>query len=416
MTPLTQSDLKASHRFPDLSEGEPSFRSLLYMCEYPPSTLAGAPVIAKQLFRNYDLSQLHVLCCQHEVEKASELVHESFLDCDHTFVPSYATARLRPRRIFIPMKRSINCLRVSRILREARRIVDKNDIEAIFTIPWRCEFALAAYRLHQETGLPLYVFETDDWEAMNPRLVQGYLTRHYHAPLLEAAEQLWVTSPNMQHRFHERFGVKSEFLFHFVDLDEYQNAAERMAPQRDPSRVEMVYTGSINRMFYDTMKYVCDLLNRGLTVDGRPVSMKIYGPGCPDEFQGPHVSYEGLVDLDEIPNVLGAADIAFVGVTFSQDSKIKELVSTSLYTKTIDYLASGRPVLVVSPSYSGEVDYFQEVTTVVDTLNESDIVSALRRMLKPEYAQAIRQKGLQLVRNRHSMQSIHDLFLKHFTS
>lgn len=391
-----------------------SFRSLLYMCEYAPSTLAGAPVIAKQLLRNYDPTRLHVLTCAHERDASSDLVRQSYLPCDHTFVPNVVTADLRPRRVFIPLKWSANCLRIPRILREARRIVEAKDVEAIFTIPWRTEFALAAYKLHLETGLPLYVFVTDDWEAMNPHLVPGYLTRRYNLPLLEAAEQLWVTSPNMQRIYEERFGVDSDFLFHFVDLETYQNATAAAEPHRDPSTLDLVYTGSINYMFYDTMKAVCDRLNRGLEVDGRRVTLTIYGPGCPPEFKGPGVTYEGLVDLSEIPGILGAADATFVGVTFSQKPELKELVQTSLYTKTIDYLASGRPVLVISPPYSGEVDYFGDVTTVVDSLDETALVDALRRMADPDYAATMREKGLDLVRSRHSMQSIDPLFLDHF--
>jgi len=385
------------------------------MCEYPPSTSAGAPVIAKQLFSQYNTDQLHVLCSADQYE-ASDLVQASYLDCPHTAIPPLVGATpLRPRRVFVPIEMTINCFRIPRILRKARHIVEQNDIEALFTIPWRTEFALAAYLLHTETGLPLYVFETDDWEAMNPYLLQGYLTKKYRQRLLDAAETLWVTSPNMQRRYAERFGVESEFLFHFVDLDRYLAATEAVGPRTDEPVLRVAYTGSINQMFYDTMKLFSDMLNRGLTVAGRRVEMDIYGGSCPEELQGPHVHYRGLVDISEIPKVLANADLSFVGVSFSERPDIRELVRTSLYTKTIDYLAAGRPVLVVSPPDTGEANYFGDVVHLVTEPSPPLIREALETIARgdPVVDEKI-EAGLDLVRTRHSLRSIHDLFLHHF--
>jgi glycosyltransferase involved in cell wall biosynthesis len=392
-----------------------SYKPLLYMCEYPPSTQAGAPVIAKQLLAQYDQARLQVLCCEEQYENRNDVVKDSYLSCEHTTIPTVTSQDLRPRRVFVPIKHTLNCLRTPRILREARRIVEEKNIQAIFTIPWRCEFALAAYYLHRETGIPLYVFETDDWLSMNPHLLQGHLIKKHRQDFLESASQLWVTSPNMQRRYRERFGVDSEFLFHFVDVDAYQAATKAVGSRASAEQIRVVYTGSINRMFYDTMKTFCDLLNDGLTVDDRPVVMDVYGGGCPSELQGPAVTYRGLVDLREIPGILANADLSFVGVTFSEDPDLRELVKTSLYTKTIDYLASGRPVLVVSPPDTGEVNYFGDVTHVVTDPSPTAMRDALDTIIRsPETTAAKTQAGLDLVRSRHSLDSLHKLFLKHF--
>src|SRR5262249_14401963 len=126
------------------------FRRLLYLCEYPPSTLAGAPIIAKQLLRYYDQESLHVLCCRGVAGRVEPLVRDSYLPCAHTTVPSWKL-EVRPHLLTGPLFDSLNCLRVPRILAAARALVRREGIEALFTIPWRAEFALAAYRLHRET-------------------------------------------------------------------------------------------------------------------------------------------------------------------------------------------------------------------------------------------------------------------------
>jgi hypothetical protein len=101
--------------------------------------------------------------------------------------------------------------------------------------------------------------------------------------------------------------------------------------------------------------------------------------------------------------------------SFTRDPGIKALVETSLLTKTVDYLASGRPVLIVSPSYSAEVDCFKDVSLVVDELDENKLVAAIRRLADDAlYTAELREKGLAMVESQHSMQALYDNFLWHF--
>ena len=392
-----------------------SYKRLLFMSDYPPSTLAGAPVIVKQLLRNYDMTRLDVLCCKAWYARATPLVRETYLDCPHTSVPSYRVVDPRPRRVFGPIMSSVDCLRFYRIMDAGRRLIHEKQIEAIFTAPHHCEFGMAAYHLHRELGLPLYVFITDDWEKGNPELLPNYLIRRHYADLVRSARKLWLTSPAMVRDFQQRFGVEGEFLFHFVDVDRYQQAARDAPTDRDSGKLKVVYTGALNTMFYDTMKVFCQLLNEGMCVGGRQVELTIYSSHRHTQLLGEHVFSGGFVKSDDIPDILAGADLLLIAVSFTQDPAIRKMVETSLYTKTVDYLASGRPVLVISPPYSGEVDYFGEATEVVTTVEREPIEGAIRRLVSDgEYAEALRRRGLELVRRRHSMESLAQIFLRHF--
>jgi glycosyltransferase involved in cell wall biosynthesis len=389
-------------------------KRLLYMSEHPPSTVGGGPLIVRQLLGEYDQDALHVLCSRRIYDAADDLVRASYLDCEHTAVGDLQPFDPRPRRLWGPVWSTLNLARIPYLVRRARRIVRERRIEAIFTVPWLCDLGLAAYLTSRRTGLPLYVFETDDWEAANPHTLPKLLTKRFHTPLLTRAERLWLTSPAMVRRYEDKFGRRGEFLFHHVDVDRYQRAAAGREPFAN-GRISLVYTGSINRMFIDTMGDLCGLLNSGFEVDGRPVTLDIYGGRCPDGFQGPAVTWKGLVDSGDIPDALAAADIPLIAVTFSQDEDLVDLVKTSLYTKTIDYLASGRPVLVVSPPYSGEVDYFGSVVTHVDTASPDALRSAIATIVADrERRDALSAAGLDLVRSRHSLEAIGPLFLDHF--
>jgi glycosyltransferase involved in cell wall biosynthesis len=379
------------------------FQRLLYMSELPPSTMAGAPVIARRLLSEYDLDRLEVLCCERQYAVPDPVVRGSYLDCQHTAVKNAQRWELRPRRYFGPFWETLNLARVPRIRSLARRIVRERGIEAILTVPWRADFALAAYLVSRETGLPLYVFEMDDWESMNSRWLPRRVTRRYHGPLLRHAEKVWLISPPMIDRYRERFGIEGHFLHHHVDVEPYLEASSAREPFADPSSLRIVYTGSVNRMFGDTMHAVCGAINAGLEVDGRRVELLLYGASCPPELLGPHVTFEGLVPAERMPGVLAEADILLVAVTFSQEQDLLDLVKTSIFTKTVEYLAANRPVLIVSPRYAAQVDYFGSVATVVDSPEPASLARALAQLAGDVEGRRRRSsRGLELVLTRHS--------------
>ncbi len=393
------------------------FRRLLYMSEHPPSTVGGQPLIIRQLLLGHGMDHLHVMC-DARLYRASTLVAGSFLPCPHTPIRNAGGGlELRPRRVFTVLADTANLLRIGTIVRTAERLVTEHGVEAIFTVPWRCDFALAAYRLSLSTGLPLYVFETDDWTAMNPSSIPGLLVRRHHGELLRHAEKVWVTSPAMVERHQKRFGVDAEFLFHYIDAEAYVQAGAERARLSDPGTLRIVYTGAINAMFFDTMERICEQINTGIEVAGRRVRLDVYGSGMPTSFQGRYVHYRGLVSSEAIPAVLANADVTLIAVTFATDSNLVDLIRTSLFTKTVDYLAASRPVIVVSPPDSAEVRYFGDVATVVDSPDPARFVQALARIARDDEAVAEQcARGLEFVRDRHSLQRRDEVFLRHFAA
>lgn len=394
-----------------------AFKSLLYMSEIPPSSIGGQPLIVLKLLRDYDMTRLHVLC-DSRFQRMGPAMQATFLACRHTAIHNVeGTSELRPRRAVTALANTVNALRIGTILRAGERIVRERGVEAILTVPWRCEFAIAAYRLSLATGIPLFVFETDDWAAMNPRGLPGRLVRRHQADLLRHAEKVWVISEELAGRYRERFGIDGEVLFHYLDPEPYESASARRERLSDDGVLRLVYTGAINTMFLDTMQALCDQINRGIELEGRRVQLDVYGSGMPAGFAGPHVRHHGMVVSEAIPEVLAAADACVIGVTFDRRPELVELVSTSIYTKTIDYLAARRPVVIVAPPYAAEVRYFRDVATIVDTADGDRIERALAGLARPDPAiDAQCERGVELVRTRHSLERRDEIFLWKFRS
>lgn len=386
-------------------------KRLLYMSENPPGQAGGAAIIARQHLRRYDPEALHVLC-DRDLHRSGRQAGDALLPCPHTTVFNFEFVKLRPRRVFRPLFDVVNLARIPLIERKARAIIAKDGIEAIFTVPWRTDFALAAYRVARDTGIPLYVFENDDWHAANPGPVVSALTRRWHRPLVQDAAHLWVISPEMQRRYRERFGVEGEFLFHFVDPELYERAVPRDPPV--PGELRLVYTGAINRMFLGTLERIAEWLNAGLVVDGRRVVLDIWSQACPTHLCGASVRWRGFVPSDEVPGLLAGADAVLMAITFSDAPELQDLVRSSLYTKTIDYLASRKPLVVVSPSDTAELDYVGSVTWPVTSLDQPSFENALRSAVTSDEAQRRADAGLALVYATHTAETMGERFLAPF--
>lgn len=390
------------------------FRQLLLINEYPPCTMGGAPVTARALFRDYDPARMDVLCCSSWIERVTPEVRQTFLPCRHTAIPSHRTNR-RPRRFFGPLEATLDCRRVPKIMEAARRIIAERKVEALFTTAYGAEMQHATYLLSKELGLPFDYFEMDRIDTLYSSRCGKRLILEHRRELLRAARKVWLISPAMVREFKRDFGVDGEVLFNFVEWQKYQRAVEQAKPL-PADRIRLIYTGSVNLMFYDTMKWFCDWLNRGLRIDGRPVELTVYAAHCPSEFLGPAVRWAGLVTSDRIPEKLVEAHAAVMLISFTSQPGVRQQIETSVYTKTADYLAASRPVLLIAPPHAAQVESFGDVSAVVTRLDEGEVKAALRRLVDDrEYADDLCDRGLARVKEHHSREALERGFLSHFT-
>lgn len=391
------------------------FKQLLFINEYPPSTQAGAPLIMRELLRGYDPERLDVVCCGSFLDTASSVVRATYLPCRHTRIASFTTTR-RPRRVFGPLESTLNCWRLPRIMQVGRRIARERRVEAILTTSYGAEMPNAAYLLARELGVPFYYYEMDRLDSVFGSPCAKRLITKHRREFLRSARKLWLVSPAMVREFKREYGVDGEFMHHFVDIERYQRIANE-APALPEDRLELVYTGSINAMFLDSMQWFCDWLNQGLVVCGRSVELTIYSGGCPPSLLGPKVRYAGFVPSEQVPEKLARAHAAVILVSFTNERGIKAQIETSIYTKTVDYLAAGRPVLVVAPPYAAQLEYYGGVSSVVQSLDRERVVAALTRFVTDApYVDDLRRRGLELVRRQHSFDSVGRRFLSEFRS
>jgi hypothetical protein len=389
------------------------FKQLLYLCNYPPCDLGGACIIMKQVFSRYDPDQLSVVCDGDWLASARAKCPQSLIPCRHESVGNRLPIDLRPRRFWIKVRSMLNLRRADEIFAVGKTLIEERGIQAIMLPLYQPEFAIAGYRLHKHFGIPYYVWESDDWDVIyssTPHVRRA--VNKLHPILLRGARVAWMTSHNMIAHHRKQFGVEGEFLFNFVDTDRFSHAEHKARQAGEP--LQIVYTGAINEMFAHSLRKICKLINRGLTVGGRSVQMTIYTNCGTNNYEGQHVRSGGFVTHSEIPGILACVDVLLLAVAFAESPSIMKMIKTSLYTKTIEYLASSRPILYFGPRDTAQYNYFAPVMKCVTTNTDQAFIAALEEIGDEKNTLALCQAGREFVRENHSLEALQRHVLDHF--
>lgn len=392
-----------------------NFENTLIVSSYAPSGIAGAPIICRQLFQSFDMSALSIICEANWHDVARKTCPTSLLPCEHILIKEWWGLDLRPRRIFAKLRDSINALRVSHIANVVIEACKKRRIKQIFAPLYSAEFGIAAYRAHRKMGIPLYLFESDSWPMMTKNMGLGYwMVRQYHQAILKSARRVWLTSPAMVSNHQHRYNISGRFLFHYLEEKIFESSTANPFCNQDGC-IQIVYTGAVNEMHADSFQFIANEINRGIVIQGRQVKLKIFSSCDVKKYLGSHVTHEGFVPYDQIPKILSSADLLLVCVSFLEDRRVRELVSTSLFTKTVDYLAVRRPVIIFGPRHSAQVDYFGHVTEVVDQRNRKSLERAFHRLVTDKsYTDALVEKGFTFALENHSSEVKEREFLQYF--
>jgi glycosyltransferase involved in cell wall biosynthesis len=194
------------------------------------------------------------------------------------------------------------------------------------------------------------LYELDEWRASlsTAGLAARMLETLLHGPMLRAARTVWVMSEPLARTLAARHGIAARVMTHSVDLDSFKHAKRQ---SRSTGEFRLLYTGAVYSAQADAIARVARALDEA-AIPGRLV---LYTPENPASLAalgiaGRRVTVEPPVSPAEVPALLARADALLL--PFSFDSATRDVVSTSLPTKTADYLAAGVPILVHAPSYA----------------------------------------------------------------
>jgi hypothetical protein len=261
---------------------------------------------------------------------------------------------------FIAPLRSDNIsfkLQLPKILRE----IEKKSVNWLFCPCGVDPSALGrGFQLAQHSGLPLAIYLVDDF--LDGAVLSGnkrYLNiaQQYVPYWLKKTDKIFVISQGLRQHLKKKYDVDS------VVLPLPYLLPKILGHEKMEAKKQVVYLGGLSHFYIDGLRNLAqaiDVINQNhnqqvfLTIiSGAPLSRVKSLIGNYDFIQ-----CKDCISADDVRTEISQSAICFLPYSFHD--KYRVMVSTSFPSKTMDYFAAGKFILVYGPTYSSSVKYFDE--------------------------------------------------------
>ena len=312
---------------------------------FPPFTI-GSAILMSNLFRSYKGNLNALASWQYEAKQ------------DPAFEPPCETFYLKMpfallQRVYDKFQHHL----IGLIKYFIKRRIKKLRPSCVFLVFPNAPFLVAAYQVCKELNIPYLIQMHDLWEenyAANHPV--GVLGRKWEKRIFEDAERRFSMTSMQQKHYREKYNLEVEILPHTIVPSRIEELKTRLAntstkKKENTASPTIVYTGNIShKMNLDALQQfvaAVDLLPAhfevkmfvSFTVD-QCKELKLYHP---------RIKYDWL-PMEGVQAQMRSAAVLFLPLSFKNAAM--DEVKTVYATKTLDYLVSGVPMLVYSPSDS----------------------------------------------------------------
>ena len=388
----------------DQEDATPRFPRLLYVGEFPPSNHHGGAILLKRLLDKHPADRLTVITSNlgMKLSQATDL-----LECCHIAFPLFGGSRYLWLGLLMG---AANWLLLALVALRAILEIRRQRVEALITIV-QGRYYLAAALASWVTGTPHITLVHDNFVSGNAGstvLVKTVL-RRLMATTLRRAAHIYVVSPEMQRLVSSECGMESE-----VQMPSTAAPARRTEVQaRVPGSGSPVilFAGAISYAVMDCLELFANMIANGqLKEYGMPQAELHLCAAMTDPetrrrgWDHPGIVVRGWVPQPELPGELSRADILFLPYSFLEGSR--GAVETAFPSKTADYLAAGKPILVFGPKYSSLVRYASEqgFAEIVDEFSPDALARGIQRIVfSPSYRETLAARALEVFSANHDI-------------
>jgi hypothetical protein len=148
-----------------------------------------------------------------------------------------------------------------------------------------------------------------------------------------------------------------------------------------PVKDQIFFLGSVNFLYADAIRLLVQVVGRLRAETGRDLTIRFTSPAAHAEL-GPlpaFVQVAPIAGAGALAEEIAASLAAFLPYSF--DEKLRTMVTTSFPSKSMEYLAYARSILVHAPDYSNSARMFSRAHLPTVTSSMPELETALRSHL-----------------------------------
>ena len=183
----------------------------------------------------------------------------------------------------------------------------------------------------------------------------------------------------------DEYQTESELQLPATEIQEIESSAGNAEAKPDTFRI--VFAGIGSGAVLEGLNLIIQAIKSGrLAALGlKSCELHLYMAASPDDarrlgWEHEAIKLRGWVSQEELRSALKTADLLFLPYSFRDDQRF--FTTRSFPSKVADYLASGKPILILSPSYASIVEYASRYgfAEIVDEPNEEKLAQGIARI------------------------------------
>jgi glycosyltransferase involved in cell wall biosynthesis len=277
-----------------------------------------------------------------------------------------------------------------------KRFAKEHAVKRIYAHFPSSVFLVAAYQAAEDLGLPLTVYFDILWQELPECDMR--LARKYERRILQRADSRFAITEFAADFLCKEHGLPVEFLPHTIDL---ANKAEGFQALPEDAQPTIHFCGGIYPvMNQDAVVRLTDAAQRAKC---RP-QLDLCAPGLPLELQGRGLQARYL-PRGELRAAQRQSTMQFLPLAFNSGRPLT--IRHNFPTKAMEYLCSGRPILVHAPAdcYLTWLARKEGFALVVDRPDTDELAAAIDRLVADrELQEELVAKALAFVNTRDSRQ------------
>ena len=253
--------------------------------------------------------------------------------------------RLWPFRRGSRIRRKLARMGTPLLVAALRRRVREFRPDAIFTVYAQAHWILATWLVSRLTGVPLIYHVHDAFLEQTHGRRNSRFASWLERKTLTSARVL-VLHDHLAEHYRERYGIECTVLRHIV-----RHAPLPAAPQNASGECVIGFSGAV----YDSNSRQLTELARRVADDPR-LKLKIWSGESEQSLRamgidGPRVEIGYESNYERLLGHLAGCDLLYLPLAFHDGTNIAaDSLQFSFPTKSLDYLLTGRPILVHCPA------------------------------------------------------------------
>ncbi len=388
---------------PEQEQASANVVRLLYICDFPPCNCHGGAILLRRLLEGYAGEKLLVITSTSGMRTSNE---GERLECQHISFPVLGVSRIR---WIGRLKHVLNWGILGLACCTALFSILRRRVDAVLTVMYG-RFYFAGALAARLTRTPYIVFVHDDFISTTNHVspfsakVLFPLTRR----VLRRADRVYSVSVEMQKFLYGEFGIDSELQLPATS----RSALRKQCSMGTENGPVVVFAGAVTYAVQDSLNLIANLITSGgaETYGLANLKLRLYSPLSIEQakqlrWDHENIEIEGWVPQAELLDSLSTADILLLPYSFADSSR--HAVETAFPSKTADYLASGRPILVFGPKYSTLVNYARQegFAEIVDEFTTAALAKGIQNIaLSQSRQQALARCSLETFAKNHDME------------